>query len=107
MKEIKLKNASFVDLFEQNRDYWLALAQRAYEYAKSYLDPRLPVRVDDVVEIFTPFLAIDPRFMKYKDSKPKLTQNYWAEYFGDLILNRLWEELEGGSADAAEGERGS
>lgn len=85
-----LENASLVKLFNDERQLWTATAKEAYTYTRSYVKD---VRRDDVIKPLTPALAVNDTLQNELDRK-KLKQKYWTEYFGDLMLDRLWRELE-------------
>ena len=88
-KEQVLKDVSLVDLFEQHRDLWKADATDAYEFCTKYLDT---VRPDDVIKPLLPVLEVTPKLRDYLAQK-RLSQQYWYERFGELIVDRLWDEL--------------
>ncbi|MCA1706936.1 MAG: hypothetical protein LC808_28200 [Actinobacteria bacterium] len=69
------------------------MARQAYNYAKSAVDATgLPVRVDDVIKVFEPALAIEPTLREYLASA-RLTQKYWTKRFGNYVLDQLWGRL--------------
>ena len=50
------------------------------------------VRRDDVAEVIVPFLTVDKTLSKSLAEK-SLKQKYWVNDFGDLILDRTWQEI--------------
>jgi hypothetical protein len=40
-------------------------------------------------------VTITPEFRNYL-AKKKLKQKYWSEWFAELIIDRVWPELNGG-----------
>jgi hypothetical protein len=84
-----LKNAGLVKLFNDEKKLWRVTARKAYTYTKTYVSE---VRVDDVILPLIPALAVTDTLQKFLAAK-KLKQKYWTEYFGDLILDELWDEL--------------
>ena len=94
-KEQALKDVSLVKLFEENRKLWEADAQGAYEFCASFL---ATVRPDDVIKPLLPVLEVAPKLRQYLADE-RLSQKYWYQRFGELILDRLWEELEEGQED--------
>jgi len=98
-KEQSLKDVSLVKLFDDHRDLWKADAKSAYEFSAGFLEI---VRPDDVLKPLLPVLEVAPTLREYL-ARNKLTQKYWYERFGELIVDRLWEELKGGSSKRGKG----
>jgi hypothetical protein len=94
--EQRLGDAGLVELFEQHRPMFTAMAGEAYRYAASYVQPAgLPVRVDDVAMPLELALRVSEPLETYLAAH-RLTQKYWYKYVADLILDRTWEELTDG-----------
>jgi hypothetical protein len=89
-KEQALKDVSLVTLFEKNRKLWKEDAQSAYDFSTGFLEV---VRPDDVIKPLLPVLEVAPKLRQYL-AEGRLRQKYWYQWFGELILDRLWEELE-------------
>ena len=85
-----LRNAGLIDLFEEHLALWKEQAKDAYAYAHKYISGE--VRVDDVIQVLVPALAINNTLHDYLSEK-KLKQKYWDRYFGDYILDQLWQDL--------------
>ena len=69
------------------------MAEEAYAYAKGAVEAAgLPVRVDDVIKVFEPALAIEPTLRDYLANE-RLRQKYWPKRFGNYVLDQLWESL--------------
>jgi len=98
-KERALRDVSLVKLFEDHRDLWKADAKGAYEFSASFLDV---VRPDDVLKPLLPVLEVAPKLREYL-ARSKLSQKYWYERFGELIIDRLWAELTGGPKGGSKG----
>jgi predicted nucleic acid-binding Zn ribbon protein len=95
-----LENTGLVDLFQRHRPMYRLMAQRAYDYAQTYVnDAGLQVRVDDVAVALEPPLHVNPQLRVHLAGK-RLTQKYWYRRFGDLILDKLWDEVHGGAGSA-------
>jgi len=93
-----LAEKGFPKLFEDHKALWKAKALEAYTYTAKYVSPTgQPVRPDDVLPMIVPALELAPEFTSFLESK-HLKQLYWRKYFGDFLLDRLWDELtkEGG-----------
>ena len=60
------------------------------------------VRPDDVLKPLLPVLEVAPKLREYL-ARNKLSQKYWYERFGELIIDRLWKELTGGAKGGGNG----
>jgi hypothetical protein len=102
--EVKaLTDKQFPALFTQHRVLWKTKAKEAYTYTKKFVAATgQPVRPDDVLPLLVPALELAPEFYGHLETK-RLTQKYWRIYFGDFILDRLWEELEREGASDGQG----
>jgi hypothetical protein len=86
----RLGDAGLVDLFEEDRKLWTAMAKDAYSYTRKFIGA--DVRPDDVVPTLVPALEVSDRLRTYLASR-KLTQRYWYEWFAELMVDRLWSDL--------------
>ena len=86
----RLGDASLVELFEQDRKLWTAMAKDAYTYTHKFIGA--DVRPDDVVPTLVPALEVSDRLRTYLAAR-KLSQNYWYTWFAELIVDRLWSDL--------------
>jgi hypothetical protein len=92
-KEQRLRNAGFFHLFEKERPLWKAMAQEAYTYTKLYVErAKARVRTDDVIGPLVEALKVTGKLEEHLDDK-KLKEKYWVAWFGELILEQLWDEL--------------
>lgn len=91
----KLENAGLDGLFTKNKKLWTRLAREAYSYTAKYIDEDEDVRVDDVILVLEPALSVTPTLQDYL-SEHRLNQKYWNRWFGDFILDQLWDDLGGG-----------
>ncbi len=92
-KEQRLGNAGFFELFEKERPLWKDMAQEAYSYTKLYVGrAKAQVRMDDVVGPLIEALKVTGKLEEHLDHK-KLKEKYWVAWFGELILELLWDEL--------------
>lgn len=100
VKELRLRDAKLVDLYEEKLDLWRAMAQQAYAYAGGYIRASgADIRQDDVIPALRPVLEVTPELRVFLD-RAKLRQQYWYEWFAELIVDRLWLELtEGGASE--------
>jgi len=93
LKSVRLEDAGLIDFFEGHEEHWLATATNAYNYTVKYVEGTGEgVRRDDLIPVLVPALEVDEDLREYLDRK-KLTQQYWFTYFGELIVDRLWDQL--------------
>jgi hypothetical protein len=93
LKVKDLTDAGLMRLFDDHRDLWEAKAREAYGYTESLVTGAgEPVRPDDVLPLLLPALELAEELRSFLEQK-RLTQKYWRTYFGELILDRLWDEL--------------
>ena len=86
----RLGDAGLVELFEEDLKLWTAMAKDASGYTKKFIGKE--VRPDDVVPTLVPALEVSDRLRTYLAGR-KLTQNYWYTWFAELIVDRLWSDL--------------
>ena len=86
----RLGDAGLVDLFEEDRKLWTAMAKDAYGYTRKFIGKE--VRPDDVVPTLVPALEVSDRLRTFLASR-KLTQNYWYTWYAELMVDRLWPDL--------------
>jgi hypothetical protein len=87
-----LKDASLTSLLGDDMTAWRAKAKHAYAATRAYIKE---IRPDDVTALLVAELEVTPEFRNYL-AKRKLKQKYWSEWFAELIVDRLWSELNGG-----------
>jgi len=87
----RLSDAGLVEFFEQDRKLWMAMAKDAYGYTRKFIGKE--VRPDDVVPTLVPALEVSDRLRTYLAGR-KLAQNYWYTWFAELIVDRLWSDLD-------------
>jgi hypothetical protein len=92
-RELALRDAGLVEFFDKNRKAFKDIAKESFRYAKGFVTPtHLPLRRDDVAGILVPALTTNELLREYL-AGVKLRQKFWYQDFADLILDRLWEEL--------------
>ena len=87
-----LKDAGLINLFHDDETLWNAKAKHAYSATHAYIKE---IRPDDVTALLIAELEVTPEFRNYL-AKKKLKQKYWSEWFAELIVDRVWSELNGG-----------
>jgi hypothetical protein len=87
----RLSDAGLVEFFEEDRKLWTAMTRDAYSYTRKFIGKE--VRPDDVVPTLVPALEVSDRLRTYLAGR-KLAQNYWYTWFAELIVDRLWSDLD-------------
>ena len=87
----RLSDAGLVEFFEEDRKLWTAMVKDAYAYTRKFIGKE--VRPDDVVQTLVPALEVSDRLRTYLAGR-KLAQNYWYTWFAELIVDRLWSDLD-------------
>jgi hypothetical protein len=96
IEEQKLQRFGLITFFDKNRKHYKSLAQDAFDFTAKILEPTgLPVRPDDVAGHLSAALEVDKPLTDYRDGH-KCTAAYWVQYFTNLVLNRLWNEISNG-----------
>jgi hypothetical protein len=90
----RLEDAGLTDLFEDDPKLWRAMAIDAYSYTSKFvLDSGHAVRREDVVPTLMPALEVSDKLRSFLAQR-ELTQAYWYTWFAELIVDRLWPELD-------------
>lgn len=87
----RLSDAGLVEFFEEDCKLWTAMTKDAYSYTRKFIGKE--VRPDDVVPTLVPALEVSDRLRTYLAGR-KLTQKYWYTWFAELIVDRLWSDLD-------------
>jgi hypothetical protein len=96
IEEQRLKRVGLIKFFEENEAHYETLAQDAYDYTAKILKPTgLPVRPDDVAGHLKAALEIDQGLTDARD-RNRATQNYFVQYFTNLVIERLWSKISNG-----------
>lgn len=92
--ELSLADATLVSYFDANRQAFKEIAARSFEFAHDNVTATgLPLRRDDVAKSLTIALRTNESLRECLAGK-KLRQQFWYGHFADLIVERLWEELQ-------------
>ena len=94
----RLEDAGLAQLFEHDRKLWSAMTKEAYSYTRKFVGDE--VRPDDVVPTLVPALEVSDRLRTFLAQK-KLTQNYWYTWYAELLVDRLWKDLDSRHAENA------
>lgn len=98
--ELELRDAGLIGFFEAHRAAFRSMAVLSCSYASTYVTPTgLPVRRDDVAESLVFALQTNEHLRDFLATN-HLGQKYQYRRFADLILDRLWEELQNESSAA-------
>jgi hypothetical protein len=93
-KSVRLEDAKLVGLYEKEEARWREMAAHAYAYTKGFVkDAGEHVRPDDLIPVLVPALELDDTLREFLAER-KLSQQYWFTWFGELIVDRLWVNLE-------------
>jgi hypothetical protein len=92
--EMSLSDAGLIDFYDARQAAFKAVATRSYAFAYENVHPTgLPVRKDDVATSLIDALVIN-QDLRDELADKKLRQRFWYQRFADLILDRLWKDLE-------------
>jgi hypothetical protein len=95
-KQQRIEAASLATLFRQHEALWRQKAEQAFGYTQDFVGPTgNPVRQDDVLPLLKPVLEVSDELREYLAEK-RLPQQFWFEWFGEYVIDRLWPELTGG-----------
>jgi hypothetical protein len=87
----RLEDAGLAGLFEDDRKLWTAMTKEAYAYTRKFVGAE--VRPDDIVPTLVPALEVSDRLRTFL-ARRKLTQNYWYTWYAELLVDRLWQDLQ-------------
>ena len=87
----RLEDAGLTELFDADRKLWVAMTKDAYGYTHKFVGAE--VRPDDVVPTLVPALEVSDRLRTFLAGR-KLTQNYWFVWYAELLVDRLWADLQ-------------
>jgi hypothetical protein len=92
--EMSLSDAGLIEFYDKRKPAFKALAARAYSFAHENVEPtKIPLRIDDVAASLVTALEITADLREFLAGK-KLGQKFWYPRFADLILDRVWKDLE-------------
>jgi hypothetical protein len=87
---LQLEKKGFFKLYNDHVVDWKKLANDARTLIKPQIESGEPT-VDDIKSILLPLVELHKHFLTFMDEHPKLTQKYWASYFTDYVLHRVYE----------------
>ena len=87
----RLEDAGLTELFDTDRKLWVEMTKNAYGYTRKFVGAE--VRPDDVVPTLVPALEVSDRLRTFLAGR-KLTQNYWYVWYAELLVDRLWPDLQ-------------
>ena len=91
--EQRMANVGLVALYEDNAAAWLATVQETKEFVTRNFPDGALIRRDDVAKALIPILEVHEEFQEFRDQK-KLRAKYWNRDFADLLIDRIWDEME-------------
>jgi hypothetical protein len=90
--EKRLARSGLIAFFDENRDTWVSLAQKTYDFVKDTYPANSVIRRDDVAKELRYVIDVNDDLIN-KLAEKKLTQVYYYAYFTDLIVDRSWDEI--------------
>lgn len=92
-KSLRLEDTGLDELFGDHEDVWTEMAQQAYDYTAEFVKGAgEPVRPDDLIPVLVPVLEVTDLLRAYL-SENKLRQQFWFTWFGELIIDRVWDDI--------------
>ena len=92
-KAVRIEDAELNKLFDKKRALWKGLAKEAYKYVAPPIKARgEKVRRDDLIPPLIPILEISSDLRDFL-AEHRLTQKFWYQWFGEWIVDRVWDEL--------------
>lgn len=105
---LALESKGFDVLYNDHEDDWINLANDARNLIKPRIANQNPT-VDDIKLILQPLVELHQHYRAFMEHHPKLTQQYWSDYFTDYVLHKVykptlhvedeWEQGQGGAAN--------
>ena len=96
--EQRMTRANLVSFHDQHGDMWREAAQEAYTFLRGNFPDGSRIRRDDLAKGLVPVLEVHET-LKDKLNEKKLRQKFWITYFADLIIDRVWGDLDRGEGD--------
>ena len=90
----RLEDAELTGLYTKHLKIWREKAENAYDFTKVFVElSGNNVRPDDVLPLLRPTLDVCDELRNFLADK-KLRNQFWFEWFAELIIDRLWPELQ-------------
>ena len=98
-KSLALEDAELDKLFKKEETLWSEMATEAFTYTADFVkDVGEPVRPDDLISVLVPVLEVTQKLREYL-AENKLRQKYWFTWFGEYIIDTLWDQLNSGEEE--------
>ncbi|MDH7640307.1 hypothetical protein [Sphingomonas oryzagri] len=91
-EEQRLEKAGLITYFNNNRAVFEASAKELLDYLKGNFPAGAIVRHDDVAKSLVGVVEVNKNLQTFLSQK-KLKQQYWPKYFTNLILERVWDDI--------------
>lgn len=92
-KSLALEDAGLDKLFAKEKTLWTEMATEAFSYTADFVkDAGEPVRPDDLIPVLVPVLEVTQKLREFL-AENRLRQKYWFTWFGEFIIDSLWDEL--------------
>jgi hypothetical protein len=86
---LALEGKGFNALYDNHEDDWINLANDARDLIKPRIANGNPT-VDDIKLILQPLVELHQHYRTFMEQHPKLTQQYWSDYFTDYVLHKVY-----------------
>lgn len=87
---LALESKGFDKLYLDHENTWKNLANDARNLIKPRIENGNPT-VDDIKRILQPLVDLHELYRSFMEHHPKLTQQYWSDYFTDYVLHRVYQ----------------
>ena len=98
-KEQRLEAVGLIEFFDKDQAVWRVLAKKSYDFFRGNLSSDSRVRPDDVAKVLEPMVEVNEELLDFLNEK-KLKQKYWISDFTDLVIDRTWNRISKGEANA-------
>jgi hypothetical protein len=90
----RLEDAELTGLYTKHEELWTMKAENAYDFTKVFVQlSGNRVRPDDVLPLLRPTLDVCDELRDFLADR-KLRNQFWFEWFAELIIDRLWTDLQ-------------
>jgi hypothetical protein len=87
---LQLEKKGFFELYDKHSADWVKLANDARTLIRPLVASGDPT-VDDIKSVLLPLVELHKHFRGFMESHPKLIQQYWASYFTDYLLHKVYK----------------
>ena len=91
--EQRMNRVSLVSFYDDDVNRWHEAAQETYRFLRENFPTGSAIRRDDLAKGLVPVLEVSEALRDELNAK-KLRQKFWITFFADLIIDRVWDQLE-------------